>query len=113
MTTDMSVKHRNKMNKCLFYKIISYPDTAEKEQEDSIFSNSYEAANLCDYKLNVTLVVSLDNMKSTHDKSIWELLPYSVTYIASMIRTVPYWPSKVDLNKLFVATYLSPPPDIP
>ena len=91
---DLKISLENKIDYCIYFKSITYPDLDEK---DSIFSSSYEVANICSVKLNIALLLLTNNMKTTSDMPITrEVLPYSIIYLGSAIRHVPYWPSNIE-----------------
>jgi len=89
--TDLIVKSINKINNCIYFRTVSYP---ELKEDKSIFSSSYDVANICEMNINVTLTVIYGNMKTTSPFPISRIIyPFSIIYIGGCIRDVPYWNS--------------------
>lgn len=102
LPTNIEIKRVFKISECLFYRTISYPDTNENEQ-DAIYTATYEVANICGHMINVTMDITLDNMKLTSTNPVIKhLLPFGMTYVMTAIRAVPYWTSRVDSVKIYV-----------
>lgn len=92
--SNVDIEHKHKISTCLYFKTISIPELSEA---NSIFSRSYEVANVCKSDMNLRIKLTLDNMKSTNSNTFEVYVSaYSVTYLGEAIRNVPYWNSVVD-----------------
>ena len=99
-TVDVSIIKNSRLSHCIYLRKISYPEVTSSDKE-SLYSITYEVANICRMIVKVELQVGLENMKtSTPGPFEKKIGSFSTVYLMTAVRDVPYWDSKVSSEKL-------------
>ena len=99
-TADVSVVKNSRISTCLYLRKISYPEV-KSESKTSLYSITYEVANVCPTQVQVNLEFEVENLKpSTKGPYEHTVEPYSVKYIVTAIRDTPHWNSRILSEKL-------------
>ena len=94
-TADVSIVKNSRISTCLYLRKISYPEV-KSESKTSLYSITYEVANVCPTQVQVNLEFEVENLKpSTKGPYEHTVEPYSVKYIVTAIRDTPYWDSRI------------------
>jgi len=99
-TVDVSIIKDSRLSHCVYLRKISYPEVTSNDKE-SLYSITYEVANVCRMSVKVELEVDLENMKTSIPKPFEQKVgAFSTVYLMTALRDVPYWDSKVTSEKL-------------
>ena len=100
-TADISIVKNSRVSTCLYLRKISYPEV-KSESKTSLYSITYEVANVCPVQVNIKLEFEVENLKpSTKAPYEHTVEPYSVKYIVTAIRDTPYWDSSIVSETLY------------
>ncbi|XP_066928881.1 uncharacterized protein [Clytia hemisphaerica] len=92
---DISIVKNSRISRCLYLRKISYPEVTS-ESKTSLYSITYEVANVCKTKVKAILNIELDNLKSsTAGPFEVKLAPFTTKFLVTAIRDTPYWDSTI------------------
>ena len=99
-TVDVSIVKNSRISACLYLRKIAYPELTS-ESKTSLYSITYELANVCATRIRVKFEITVDNLKTSVDGPFDQNLePYSTRYIVTAIRDTPYWDSQITSETL-------------